>query len=97
MLASPGYPERPRTGGVIEGLGEDGQLASPLEGVVVFHAGTVRDDAGRFVTAGGRVLAVTAVAPSIDAARALAYEGCARITFEGMVMRTDIAAAVGHP
>ncbi|MDE2281140.1 MAG: phosphoribosylamine--glycine ligase [Actinomycetales bacterium] len=97
VLASPGYPERPRTGGVIEGLGEDGQLASPLEGVVVFHAGTVRDDAGRFVTAGGRVLAVTAVASSIDAARALAYEGCARITFEGMVMRTDIAAAVGHP
>ena len=94
VVASPGYPERPRTGGVIEGLGPDGQLASPLEGVVVFHAGTARDDAGRFVTAGGRVLAITATGPSIDAARRLAYEASARVTFEGMVMRTDIAAAV---
>ena len=94
VVASPGYPERPRTGGVIEGLGPDGQLASPLEGVVVFHAGTARDDAGRFVTAGGRVLAITATGPSIDAARRLAYEASARVTFEGMVMRSDIAAAV---
>ncbi len=94
VLASPGYPEHPRTGGVIEGLGADGQLAAPLADVVVFHAGTARDDAGQFVTAGGRVLAVTATGPSIDAARALAYVACARITFEGMVMRTDIAATV---
>ena len=94
VVASPGYPERPRTGGVIEGLSPDGQLASPLEGVVIFHAGTARDDAGRFVTAGGRVLAITATGPSIDAARRLAYEASARVTFEGMVMRTDIAAAV---
>ncbi len=94
VLASPGYPERSRTGGVIEGLSPDGQLASPLEGVVIFHAGTARDDAGRFVTAGGRVLAITATGPSIDAARRLAYEASARVTFEGMVMRTDIAAAV---
>lgn len=94
VLASPGYPERPRTGGVIEGLGPDGQLAAPLANVVVFHAGTARDDAGRFVTAGGRVLALTATGPTIDAARRLAYEASARVTFEGMVMRTDIAAAV---
>ena len=94
VVASPGYPERPRTGGVIEGLSPDGQLASPLEGVVIFHAGTARDDAGRFVTAGGRVLAITATGPSIDAARRLAYEASARVTFEGMIMRTDIAAAV---
>ncbi len=94
VLASPGYPERPRTGGVIEGLGPDGQLASPLEGVVIFHAGTARDAAGRFVTAGGRVLAITATGPTIDAARRLAYQASARVTFEGMVMRTDIAAAV---
>ena len=94
VLASPGYPERPSTGGVIEGLGPDGQLASPLEGVVIFHAGTARDAAGRFVTAGGRVLAITATGPTIDAARRLAYQASARVTFEGMVMRTDIAAAV---
>ena len=94
VLASPGYPERPRTGGVIEGLGPDGQLASPLEGVVIFHAGTARDAAGRFVTAGGRVLAITATGPTIDAARRLAYQASARVTFEGMVMRTDIAATV---
>ena len=94
VLASPGYPEGPRTGGVIEGLGGDGQLASPLEGVVIFHAGTARDAAGRFVTAGGRVLAITATGPSVDAARRLAYQASARVTFEGMVMRTDIAATV---
>ena len=94
VLASPGYPERPRTGGVIEGLGPDGQLASPLEGVVIFHAGTARDAAGRFVTAGGRVLAITATGPTIDAARRLVYQASARVTFEGMVMRTDIAATV---
>ncbi|MHB8334533.1 MAG: phosphoribosylamine--glycine ligase [Acidimicrobiales bacterium] len=94
VLASPGYPERPRTGDVIEGLGPDGQLANPLAGVVVFHAGTARDGAGRFVTAGGRVLAITATGPSVDAARRLVYEASARVTFEGMVMRTDIAAAV---
>ena len=94
VLASPGYPEGPRTGGVIEGLGGDGQLASPLEGVVIFHAGTARDAAGRFVTAGGRVLAITATGPSVDAARRLAYQASARVTFGGMVMRTDIAATV---
>ena len=94
VLASPGYPEHPRTGLRIDGLGPDGQLATSHEDVVVFHAGTARDEAGRFVTAGGRVLAVTASGPSVAAARRRAYEASARITFEGMIMRTDIAANV---
>ena len=97
VLASPGYPAAPRTGGVIEGLAPNGQLARPVEGVVLFHAGTARDAEGRFVTAGGRVLAVTAVGSSLTEARDRAYRACALVTFEGMVMRTDIAARAGQP
>jgi len=56
----------------------------------VFHAGTERRD-GRIVTAGGRVLAVSAVGPSLAAARDRAYEAAKRITFEGAHYRSDIA------
>jgi phosphoribosylamine--glycine ligase len=91
ILASHGYPQSPRRGDVISGLGEDGQLAKSVEGVTVFHAGTALDTEGRFVTAGGRVLAVTGVADTIGEARRRAYEGAALITFEGRVMRSDIA------
>jgi len=91
VLASHGYPESPRLGDVIDGLGDDGQLREPIEGVTVFHAGTRRVDDGAFVTAGGRVLAVTGVADTLDDARRRAYEGASLITFEGKVMRTDIA------
>jgi phosphoribosylamine---glycine ligase len=91
ILASHGYPQSPRKGDVITGLGGDGQLANSLEGVTVFHAGTALDTEGRFVTAGGRVLAVTGVADTIAEARRRAYEGAALITFEGRVMRSDIA------
>jgi phosphoribosylamine--glycine ligase len=91
VLASHGYPATSRHGDVIDGLGSDGQLAHPLEGVVVFHAGTSRNDANQFVTAGGRVLAVTAVATTIPQARVRAYEAASLITFEGKVMRSDIA------
>jgi phosphoribosylamine--glycine ligase len=93
ILASHGYPQSPRKGDVISGLGSDGQLAKPVEGVTVFHAGTGVDAEGRFVTAGGRVLAVTGVAETILEARRRAYEGAALITFEGRVMRSDIALA----
>jgi phosphoribosylamine---glycine ligase len=94
ILASHGYPQSPRKGDVITGLGHDGQLAEPVEGVTVFHAGTAIDDAGRFVTNGGRVVAVTGVAESVGEARRRAYDGAALITFEGRVMRSDIALAV---
>ena len=93
VLASYGYPQDPRFGDVIEGLGADGQLANPVEGVSVFHAGTARDPHGRFVTAGGRVLALTGVGASIREARERAYQAAALVTFEGRVMRHDIALA----
>jgi phosphoribosylamine---glycine ligase len=93
VLASDGYPQSPRTGDVIEGLGPDGQLATPNERIVIFHAGTKRDDQGRFVTNGGRVLAVTGLGDTLEDARARAYEGAGLITFKGSVRRSDIALA----
>lgn len=93
VLASHGYPQHPRAGDRIEGLGPDGQLSTHVEGVTVFHAGTARGEDGGFVTAGGRVLAVTGVGASIARARERAYEGAALVTFEGRVLRTDIALA----
>ncbi len=94
VLAAQGYPGAPRRGDVIEGLGADGQLGTPLEGVSVYHAGTARDADGRFVTAGGRVLAISALGPSIGVARERAYAAAATVSFDGMVMRTDIAGKV---
>lgn len=91
VLASHGYPASSRHGDVISGLGSDGQLASAIDGVLIFHAGTGLNDAGEFVTAGGRVLAVTATGESLSDARRRAYEAASLITFEGKVMRTDIA------
>ncbi|MGA7834137.1 MAG: phosphoribosylglycinamide synthetase C domain-containing protein, partial [Acidimicrobiales bacterium] len=91
VLASEGYPQRPRVGDVIEGLGPDGQLAQGSEGVVVFHAGTTLDEEGRFVTNGGRVLAVTGFADTLADARQRAYEGAGLVTFRGSVRRSDIA------
>ncbi len=87
VLASGGYPGPYETGFEINGL-ED---AAKVEGTVVFHAGTKEVD-GRVVTAGGRVLAVSALGGSITEARTLAYEAVGLISFEGMRYRTDIAA-----
>lgn len=95
VLASEGYPGEHRVGDVIEGLGADGQLANPLEGVVVFHAGTARDASGRFVTRGGRVLAVTGLGVDAGEARERAYEGASRVDFAGSVRRGDIASFAG--
>ena len=94
VLASQGYPERPRTGDVIGGLTADGQSVATMPGVTVFHAGTNRHSAGAaFHTAGGRVLDVVAVAPTLEEARANAYAAAAPIEWEGMQMRQDIAFA----
>jgi phosphoribosylamine--glycine ligase len=90
VLASEGYPESPRTGDPIEGLDD----ASGADHTSVFHAGTRREDEDGVVTAGGRVLGVTAMAPTIDQARAQAYEAVAKLSWPGMQHRTDIA--VGH-
>jgi phosphoribosylamine--glycine ligase len=94
ILASSGYPYAPRGGAVITGLGDDGQLATNVEGVTIFHAGTAIDGDGQFVTTGGRALAVTGVGETLSEARRRAYEAAALITFEGRVMRSDIALSV---
>lgn len=91
VLASEGYPQAPRTGDVIEGLGADGQLATTMDKVIVFHAGTKSDDQGRFVTNGGRVLAVTGLGDTLTEARERAYSAAGLITFPGSIRRTDIA------
>jgi phosphoribosylamine--glycine ligase len=93
VLASAGYPESPRLGDEIEGLRADGQSVADVAGATVFHAGTRRHSAdGPFHTAGGRVLGVTAVAPTLAEARERAYAAAAPIEWEGMQLRHDIAA-----
>jgi phosphoribosylamine--glycine ligase len=91
VLAAEGYPERPRKGDVIEGLGDDGQLAEPDERVVVFHAATLRNATGEFLTRGGRVLAVTGLGATLAEARERAYAGARQINFRGCQRRGDIA------
>jgi phosphoribosylamine---glycine ligase len=93
VLAAPGYPEQPRPGGTITGLDATGQSTAPADGVTVFHAGTARPDpTGPFSTAGGRVLGVTALAPTLGEARAKAYAALAPISWDGILVRGDIAA-----
>lgn len=87
VLAAPGYPEGPRTGGKIEGV----EAAEALPSVTVFRAGVAPDGRGGLVTAGGRVLDVTATGPSLAAARDRAYAAAARISWPGMHCRRDIA------
>ena len=89
MLAAEGYPPAPvRKGDVIAGL----DAAAAHDGVVVFHAGTATDDDGRIVTSGGRVLTVTATAPTVAAARDRAYAAAADISWPGVHYRRDIGA-----
>ena len=87
MLAAEGYPDKPRLGDVIEGLDE----AARIPGVAVYHAGTRREE-GRVVTAGGRVLVVTATGDTLRQARDTAYEGVSAIHFRGMQFRRDIGS-----
>jgi phosphoribosylamine---glycine ligase len=90
VLAAANYPGEPRTGAVITGI--DDALAT---GANVFQAGTARDDDGNLVTNGGRVLAVQARGPDVEAARQRAYAAAALVHFDGMQMRRDIAAGMG--
>jgi phosphoribosylamine---glycine ligase len=87
VLASGGYPGRFELGQPIQGLDQ----AEGEDGVFVFHAGTKVQD-GRVVTAGGRVLTVTAMGKDHEQARVRAYEAISRIHFDGMHYRTDIGA-----
>jgi phosphoribosylamine--glycine ligase len=86
VLASVGYPNKYETGRTISGL----DAAARLDDVQIFHAGTKRVN-DEIVTAGGRVLAVTALGSTIEAARARAYEAVSRIQFENCHYRHDIA------
>jgi phosphoribosylamine---glycine ligase len=88
VLAAPGYPGKVRSGDAITGLGSDGGVALP--DVAVFHAGTKGGPAGGFVTAGGRVLGVAAVAGDLAGARARAYGAIDAISWTGMHHRRDI-------
>ncbi len=85
VMSVEGYPQNPRKGDVISGLAEAG--ATP--GVKIYHAGTRRvHDA--LLTAGGRVLGVTATAPTLEQAKERAYAACRRIHFDGAYYRRDI-------
>ncbi len=87
VLASAGYPGPHQTGFAITGLDD----ADGLPGVELFHAGTSQFEDGSIVTAGGRVLTVSALGDSFRSARALAYDAASRIDFEGKHLRSDIA------
>ena len=87
VCASEGYPSAPRVGDAIEGLA----TAARVDDVTIFCAGVGLDDRERLVTAGGRVLTVTALGPDIAAARSRAYQAVACISWPGMHVRSDIA------
>ena len=86
VAASEGYPGEYPKGREISGLD------NLPENTMVFHAGTAKDSAKKWVTSGGRVLAVTAVRPSLEEAIEAAYNGLDSIAFQGMHYRSDIGA-----
>jgi phosphoribosylamine---glycine ligase len=92
VLASKGYPEKPRTGDVIYGLAN----AQPHEDVSIFHAGTSLNSDGDLVTSGGRVLGVTATADNLQEALDKAYEAVNDISWDGMQYRRDIGQNREH-
>ena len=86
VLAARGYPEHPETGARIKGL----EHAAAREQVEVFHAGTRRTGEGEWVTAGGRVLGITATGSSLPQALRRCYDAAADIHWDGMQYRRDI-------
>ena len=87
VLASGGYPLDYKKGYPISGLEEAGKTAT------VFHAGTKLGPNGEYLPNGGRVLGVTATAPTLEEAIDAAYAAAKRISFQDMHMRTDIGHA----
>ena len=83
VLAAANYPNTPRTGDLIT-------LPAAEEGIFVFHAGTSRDALGRLVTAGGRVLAVSATGETVAIAQRRSLDYARRVEFRGKQLRTDI-------
>ena len=98
ILASGGYPEKYETGKAITGLDEKGQCA----GASVYHAGTKLSEDGKFLTAGGRVLGITASGATLQQALDSAYAAASGVQFEGVHYRRDIgkralaAESAGH-
>ena len=90
ILASEGYPASAQTGRTIRGLDQ----AAAIDGVELYHSGTQRID-GEWVTAGGRVLGVTALGANLEEARTRAYSGVSKIQFDGMHYRRDIGVLRG--
>jgi phosphoribosylamine--glycine ligase len=88
VIAAENYPADPAKGDVIEGLDE----ANAVPGAYVLHAGTRRDQEGKVLSNGGRVLSVVGTGDDLAAARATAYEAAGKIRMRGMQFRTDIAA-----
>ncbi len=91
VLAAAGYPAAPRAGDAISGL----ERAAATPGVAVFHAGTALRE-GQVVTAGGRVLAITATGETLAEARARAYQAAGEVHFDGMQIRRDIGSPRGE-
>ena len=83
VLASENYPAKPKVGDIITGLNE-------AEDVVIFHAGTSKDEVGNFITSGGRVLGVTANGENLDEALSKAYKAVSQINWKGIHYRRDI-------
>jgi len=86
VIASKGYPSQPQSGDIIHGLAE----AKAVPNVEIFHAGTASGTEGTFITAGGRVLGVTATGDNTAAALETAYAAVDKISFDGMQFRRDI-------
>ncbi len=91
VLAAYGYPETPRKGDAITGL----EAAAAIPGATVIHAGTALGPDHETVTAGGRVLGVTASGATLAEAHARAYQATRKIAFAGMQYRRDIAGRAG--
>jgi phosphoribosylamine--glycine ligase len=85
VLAAEGYPDAPRTGGLIQGA--DSEFGGEA---VIFHAGTTRDAEGRLVASGGRVLNVCALGATLHEARDVAYAALGTVSLEGGFYRSDI-------
>lgn len=90
VLASPGYPENPETGSVIEGLDD----ARAVPGARVYTAGVASGDGGELVTSGGRVLNLVGLGDGLAEARQVAYRAAGMVSWPGMVLRSDIAENV---
>jgi phosphoribosylamine--glycine ligase len=93
VVAAANYPENPRTGDVITGIAD----ADAVAGVQVLHAGTALNAQGELVSAGGRVLSVTATGDTLAGARQSAYAAIDLIILEGAHHRTDIALDASAP